>query len=82
MINVNDFTDLIKQIVRNELGDRSQYKIATITDVSGRTRVRFAGESQSTQKRYSYLSSYTPVVGDRVLMARVKGSYVILGKLM
>lgn len=81
MINVNDFTDLIKQIVRNELGDRNQYKIATITNTAGKPRVRFAGESQSTQKRYAYLSSYTPVNGDRVLMARVKGSYVILGRL-
>lgn len=43
--------------------------------------VQIDGESSATTKKYTYLSSYTPAVNDRVLIAEVAGSYVILGKL-
>ena len=37
------------------------------------------GETKATTKAYTFLSSYSPVVGDRVLIAEVSGQYVILG---
>lgn len=43
--------------------------------------VQIDGESSATTKKYTYLASYTPAVNDRVLIAEVAGSYVILGKL-
>ena len=43
--------------------------------------VQIDGESSATTKKYTYLSSYTPAVNDRVLIAEVAGSYVILGKI-
>lgn len=58
-------------------------KIGTIksnTSGSGVT-VQIDGESSATTKKYTYLSSYTPAVNDRVLIAEVGGSYVILGKI-
>ena len=58
-------------------------KIGTIksnTSGSGVT-VQIDGESAATTKKYTYLSSYTPTVNDRVLIAEVGGSYVILGKI-
>ena len=54
--------------------------VKTITDGSGVT-VQIDGESAATTKKYTYLSSYTPAVNDRVLIAEVGGSYVILGKI-
>ena len=58
-------------------------RIGTIksnTSGSGVT-VQIDGESAATTKKYTHLSSYTPAVNDRVLIAEVGGSYVILGKI-
>ena len=54
--------------------------VKTITSGSGVT-VQIDGESSATTKKYTYLSSYTPAVNDRVLITEVGGSYVILGKI-
>ena len=48
---------------------------------SGRPPVVIDGEAVST-KVYSHLSSYTPSSSDRVLLARVGKSYVILGNIV
>lgn len=37
------------------------------------------GEDAPTTKAYSFLGSYIPTVGDRVLIAKVSGTYVVLG---
>ena len=37
------------------------------------------GEDAPTQKKYAYLKSYNPNTGDRVLIADVGDSYVVLG---
>ena len=37
-------------------------------------------EETATTKRYKRLSSYTPAAGDRVLIVKISGTYVILGK--
>ncbi|WP_306010529.1 hypothetical protein [Bacillus sp. MMSF_3328] len=47
---------------------------------SGRPRIIFEGETATSVKAYPYLSSYTPVAGDVVLLARVGNSYIVLGK--
>ena len=49
---------------------------------TGRPGIVFDGETTASQKKYRYLSSYTPVANDRVLLGRVSGSYVILGKVV
>ena len=43
-------------------------------------KVRIDGESEATTKRYMWLSSYHPIVNDRVLIENVGDEYVILGK--
>lgn len=40
------------------------------------------GESTPTTKKYMFLSSYTPVVNDRVLIEEVSGTYVVLGSVV
>lgn len=82
MINTTDFKNIIREIVRDEVGSQRRFEIGEIASVNGKPTVRFAGENQPSKKEYSYLDSYTPVSGDRVLLARVKGTYVILGKLI
>lgn len=59
------------------------YRMAIVDSVvSGRPYIRFYGESAASQKPYKYLQSYTPASGDKVLVARVGKSYVILGKVV
>lgn len=43
-------------------------------------KVQIDGESEGTTKRYMWLASYKPIVGDRVLIETVGDEYVILGK--
>lgn len=47
--------------------------------VSGRPRVLFDGETVVGSKMYPYMDSYTPTANQRVLLAKVSGSYVIIG---
>ena len=44
-------------------------------------KITFDGEDAASQKQYAYLNNYAPTVGDRVLMAAVSATYVILGKI-
>ena len=59
------------------------YRMAVVSSVSsGRPMIRFFGENEASRKKYKYLQSYTPTAGDKVLLARVGNSYVILGKVV
>ncbi len=53
--------------------------VASVT-VNGLTII-IDGETSATEKSYRYLSSYTPTVGDRILIVQVGDSYVVLGKI-
>lgn len=44
--------------------------------------VIFSGESLPTQKRYKRLDSVNVTAGDRVLMARVGNTFLIVGKII
>lgn len=39
------------------------------------------GEAEPTKKDYLFLGSYIPKVNDRVLIARIGSSYVVLGNI-
>lgn len=61
----------------------SDYKLATVTSTSGGVSVQFDGETTPSAKKYKRLASYSnPAVNDRVLLVKVGGSYVILGKIV
>lgn len=55
-------------------------RLATITSTSP-LRVQFDGEATASPKTYKRLGSYSPVLGHRVLAARVGRSWVILGQI-
>ncbi len=48
---------------------------------SGLPKVVFDGDDVATDKTYSHNASYTPVANDRVLLARVGNTFVILCKI-
>lgn len=54
----------------------------TALDQSNGLQIKLDGEEEGTKKKYSYLASYVPAVGDRVLIEEISGSYVVLGNLI
>lgn len=62
----------------------SPFKLGTIQGdyVSGRPKIVFDGETATSEKTYPYLGSYTPTAGDRVLVAMVGHSGVVIGKIV
>jgi len=53
-------------------------RFGTITDATGKPRLRLDGETVASVKRYPRLASYTPVIGDRVMIF----SGVVIGKVI
>ncbi|WP_281659135.1 hypothetical protein [Halobacillus sp. Cin3] len=70
--------NIIKDIIHQER-QPEPFRLGKVASTDG--RVNFDGEQSAGLKKYKRLSNYTPSIGDRVLLARVKGSYVILGKI-
>ena len=50
--------------------------------VSGLPQILFDGESSASTRIYPYLASYTPVAGDRILIALVGHGGVVLGRVV
>ena len=74
----------IKMGVLVEGQDAPRFRLGAIASgyTSGRPQVQFDGESSASTKQYPYLDSYTPAADDRVLVARVGKTWVILGKVV
>ncbi len=59
------------------------YRMAIVDSIKdGRPYIKFYGEDTPSLKPYKYLQSYIPTVTDKVLLARIGKSYVILGKVV
>jgi len=60
-----------------------EFYLATVAAVSsGRASLTFDGETTATQKYYRHLASYSPTAGHRVLVVKISGTYVILGRVV
>lgn len=66
-----------------ELQQPKQFYLATVGSVSASgTTITFDGQTEPTTKRYKRLIAGTALAaGDRVLVLRTNGSFVILGKI-
>ena len=53
-------------------------KISQFDNNSG-VKLIIDGEEEPTTKKYAFLSTYSPEVGDRVLIEEISDSYVVLG---
>lgn len=75
--------DIFLGLIKKASGDHQgqTFKLGTIpgTYAAGRPTVTFDGEDTESTKTYPHLSSYAPAAGDRVLMALVGHTWVILG---
>lgn len=90
MFNSDEFTRIVKKIVYDVLQKRGKTNEIVFSDfkqgrvspnyVSGRPFIIFDGEETPSGKAYPYLSSYSPLANDVVILAKVGGTYVVLGK--
>lgn len=61
---------------------QTEYRLASvIANSKDGVQIQFEGEDTATDKLYHAISSYKPVVGDRVVTVRFSGTYIILGGL-
>lgn len=59
------------------------YRYGTVAETGPQgVKVRFDGETSAGDMHYTRLSSYTPAVGDRVLLIRCKSDYIVLGAIV
>jgi len=72
-----------EEMVENQPEQKSQFTLATVTKLFGRgtAQITFDGEETPSEKEYAYLSSYHPSEGDRVVLADVAGTHIILGSI-
>lgn len=77
--NSNDFVNDLEK-----LGKTTEvFRMATVTNIKdGKVYLTFYGEEIQREKDYKRLASYTPSVGDKVLVAKLNKSYTILGKVV
>jgi hypothetical protein len=80
MITPEKFLQIIQIIKDNK--EKSSFKLGKIDPdyTGGDPRIVFDGESSASAKAYKTVS-YAPVANDRVLLARVAGTYLVLGEI-
>lgn len=79
IINTSQFLNIVKN---NEKIDN--FKLGKIDSnyISGRPKIKFDSETIVSEKQYCYLDSYIPKANDRVLLMRISGTFIILGKII
>ena len=81
MITPDEFLN----IVRGEKQVNYLVRLGEVSSVdpnTGRPSIIFDGEIEPSTKRYTYLGSYTPTEGDRVLLLKTGNTYVVIGKIV
>lgn len=73
---------LLKTIKKGTEDNTPQVRMATIKQtVSGKYKVQFYGEEDTTEKAYMKMSSASINTSKPVLMQKVNGTYVIMGNI-
>lgn len=73
---------LYKQIAQAQPQQEKGSRMATVTSTTGGIFIQFYGEDTPSQKPFKRLGSYSPTVGDTVVLQNINGSYVITGKVV
>lgn len=86
---LKNLTRKIKKETEREFKNKNQrlypfVRFGTVIDVTGGPQVQFDGEDAGdvTARRYPYLSSYTPTIGDRVMLVKGGNTWIIQGKVI
>lgn len=71
--------DFLKQMNQSK---NETFRMGTVASISSGLKITFFGEESPSGKTYKRLSSYSPVLGDVVCVAKVNGSWLVLGKIV
>lgn len=76
-----------KEFVALQQDNKSEAKALRMAEVTelfenGTAKIMYRGEDIASEKEYSYLASYTPSVGDEVLLIPFLETYIIIGKIL
>ena len=73
---------LIQNQNAGNVAQPAELRLATIANYNSSTgsTLIFDGETEPTTKRYKRLYSYSGAANHRVLVAKVSGTYIILGR--
>ena len=81
-MNLNS-NKLFKTIIKSNGSSTQPSRMAIVTEIIGdAVYLTFYGEEEQSIKPYKRLSSYTPNLGDTVLLQKVNGSYLITGNII
>jgi hypothetical protein len=77
-LDANEFIQTMNSDKQNPV-----FKLAIVTSLftDNSAKLKFDGETEPSEKKYPYLSTYSPAANDRVLLVSLAGTYVILGKI-
>ena len=72
--------ELVIELNDNE--EKNNFKLAIVVDLfeNETAKIKFDGEEDPSEKQYAYLKSYIPEIGDRIFLAAMGGTYIVLGK--
>lgn len=73
--------DLLKTLKNEEQNKETRMAVVTEYVSSKGARVRFYGETESSQMYYKKTSSASFSTGDTVILQRVNNSYIITGRI-
>ena len=73
---------LYDEITKAGQADEKKTKMATVSSITGGLFIQFYGESTPSLKPFKRLGSYTPAVGDTVIVQNINGSYIVTGKVV
>ncbi|MCQ6265603.1 hypothetical protein M1K46_07990 [Fictibacillus sp. WQ 8-8] len=81
-MNSSEFVVLMNKIIDKKMGSKP-FKLGTIdpTYTNGNPRIIFDGETKPSTKQYTKLNSYQPKPKERVLLASMGRTYVVVGAL-
>ncbi len=77
-----DFVDLMEEFYQSQ-PKQEAFRLGKVDSsyTSGLPKVLFDGDDVASDKLYAHNAGYTPVADDRILLARVGNTYVILCKI-
>lgn len=80
-MDTQNFIEIIENMIEKKLSVPFSLGRIDPRYSGGKPKVIFDGEPQASHKRYSHLSSYKPEPNERILIANISGTHVIVGSI-
>lgn len=83
MLQPSEFYQLLEEFYASKKRTEPLFRLGTVdlAYTSGLPKVKLDGDETVTVKEYSHIRNYSPTAGDRVMLALVGNTYIILGRL-